>query len=1034
MFNWTKNQAAAIYESGKNIIVSAGAGSGKTAVLTERVIQKILHGTHINELLILTFTKAAAGEMKDRIREALKDNGLLDELKLIDSAYITTFDSYALAIVKKYHYLLNITSDINIVDGTLITIRKKELMDQLFDEYYANEDEQFLKLVDAFCTRDDQNLKDAVLNIAMHLEMIPDLNHYLENYVQKYFSDEFIDQMMTEFTHLVISKIDDLKVKIAELKPLVDGKYYLKLEEALGSFLTCKSIEEVRRYPNLTLPNLPRGSEEEVKSLKEKATAIIKEINALMIYGTTEEIKENILKTKDGVITIIDILKKYFFALHTYKDENEMYEFIDIALLAIRILKENPDACLEVKNSLKEILIDEYQDTNDIQETFINLIANNNVYMVGDIKQSIYRFRNANPYIFKNKYDNYAQSLGGMKIDLVENFRSREEVLGNINELFNLVMDDMLGGAAYQDSHQMVFGNKAYIKEGKTKQDYNLDVLEYDLPKDSPYRNEEVEIFAIAKDIKDKIDHQYQIFDKNKKILRPIQYRDFVIIMDRSNQFNLYKKVFEYLGIPLTVCRKENLNGSNDLFIIKNIITLIIKINEHCYDTLFKYCFTSVARSFLFNYSDEEIFDYFLNKNFKDASIYKMFQDIDIDSMTPSHLIELIIERTSFYDKIIYVGDIDNSLIRLQKLIEMASNLGSYGYDIIRFNEYLASLIKDDYEIFYELDDSGSDSVKIMNIHHSKGLEYPICYFSGLYKTFNISELKDHFFFNAKYGFIIPYFEEGINSTIYKELLKDNYLKEEVSEKIRLFYVALTRAKEKMIMVLPHHEEKMVMKDEEGHINLSIRRKYRSFADIMYTVKDDLASYFHPLDLDSLNLTKEYLFNKDKKVNHQVVKKKIEVNELDLTYQEVEHTSFSHKTNDLITKETYQNMKYGTGMHALLEHLDFKHYEPLSDKYLDAKVRAFLDSDIMHDIDQAKIYKEWEFIYTKDNVEYQGIIDLMLEYSDHITIIDYKLNDITNEDYLKQLKGYRDYVMTKSNKPIKLYLYSIMSGEIKEII
>ena len=182
-----------------------------------------------------------------------------------------------------------------------------------------------------------------------------------------------------------------------------------------------------------------------------------------------------------------------------------MFNFIDIARLAIKVVMDNPDVKEELTDTFQEILVDEYQDTSDLQELFISLISKNNVYMVGDIKQSIYRFRNANPYIFKNKYDNYAEGNNGMKIDLVKNFRSRREVLANINEVFNLVMDNLIGGAEYHESHQMVYGNTTYIEEGMTNYDYNFQVLEYELPEDKKYSKEEIEIFTIAKDIKDKI-------------------------------------------------------------------------------------------------------------------------------------------------------------------------------------------------------------------------------------------------------------------------------------------------------------------------------------------------------------------------------------------------------------------------------------------------------------------------------------------------------------------------------------------------
>ncbi len=1033
MPSWTKEQEEAIYKSGSNIIVSAGAGSGKTAVLTERVIQKIKNGIHINELLILTFTKAAAAEMKERIRQSLKENGYLDELKLIDSAYITTFDSYALSIVERYHYLLNISNNINIVEATLINIEKNKIMTKVFEEYYEYQDKLFLKLIDDFCVRDDKTLQNYFMNIANKLEMIPNVSEYLNHYLDINYSDEHINEIIKEYEKLLLDKIEDLKNKLYELSIVVDGTYYTKILDSLNNLLNCKTIDEIISNSSIKLPTLPRGSEDDVKKIKDEVSDILKQILALSIYGNEEEIKKNIFKTKDYVEIILNIINKYLNYVSEYKKENEMYEFSDIALLAIEVLQNNPEVCNQLKNSLKEILVDEYQDTNDLQETFIGLISNNNVYMVGDVKQSIYRFRNANPYIFKNKYDSYSNNDGGIKIDLVKNFRSRDIVLNNINEIFDLVMDDLIGGAEYHKSHRMVFGNSTYINEGKTDQDYNLEVLEYDYDKNSEFTKEEIEIFAIAKDIKDKVDNKYQVFDKSKKILKDVKYSDFVILMDRTSQFDLYKKVFEYLGIPLTLYKDETLNNSDDIYIIKNIIQLIIKINTNEYDTLFKYCFISVARSFLFEYTDNEIFKYFVDNNFKNSTIYNMFNNININSITPYQLLEVIFEKTNYYEKIIKIGDIDNCLVKVQKLLEMANNLSNYGYDVYLFNEYMNNLVNNGYEIKYSVGTSSEDSVKIMTIHKSKGLEYHICYFSGLYKTFNISDLKDSFIYSNKYGIITPYFEEGINYTIYKELLKDNYMKEEISEKIRLFYVALTRAKEKMIMLLPIKETNKVNKQENGSLECCVRFKYKSFADIMYSVKDYLIKYYKQIDLNTLGLTKKYLFNKEKDLNIDNNCTKLNVIPIDVQSIELSKDSFSKKIKKLISKTEQDNMKFGTNIHEILEFVDFKNYKPIEDKFINDKILKLLNSSVMKDVKDANIYKEYEFIYTNDDKQYHGVIDLMLEYSDHIDIIDYKLKDLSSMEYKEQLNGYKKYISSRSNKSVNIYLYSILDGVLKEL-
>ena len=1044
---WTPEQQLAIDKTGTNIIVSAGAGSGKTAVLTARTMRILNSGTHVNELLILTFTKAAAGEMKERIRKSIKkgipDNpSLAKELELIDQAYITTFDSFALSVVKKYHYLLNISNEIGISDASIIDMQKIKIMDQVFDKYYENPTQEFHKLIYDFCVKDDKDLKDYILKIATKIDAFPDREEYLNSYMDKFFEETYIEECIKEYENLLLDKIKEIDKLSYKLSMYTDGTFNEKISEYITPLLNCTSLDEILSTINLLgrMPILPKGSDDDTKKVRANFKASIDELKeTINEYGNKETILESISTIKQYTNIIVSIIKDYLHDFHSYKEQNGIYDFQDIALLSIRVLKENESVRNELRDTFKEIMIDEYQDTNDIQETFIGMIENNNVYCVGDIKQSIYRFRNANPYIFKNKYDNYAVGNKGFKIDLVKNFRSRREVLSNINEVFNLVMDDIIGGAEYHESHQMVYGNTSYIEEGMTDYNYDFQVLEYEEDENKKYTNAEIEIFAIAKDIKEKIDSKYQVFNKDDKVLRDITYNDFVILMDRTTDFDLYKKIFEYVGIPLTLYKDDKLNNSDDIYIIKNIIDYIVKINKKEYDTEFKYDYTSIARSYLFELSDQEIFNSFKDNNFTNNIVYETFKDLsnEITSTSITTLLERIIEKTNMYEKLIKVGNIDASMIRISKLFDIAANLSNLGYDVYTFSNYLNELLATDYDMKYSATSTGSNSVKIMTIHKSKGLEYHVCYYSGLYKGFNISDLKDRFLFDNKYGIITPYFKEGINESFIKHIVRYHYLEEEVSEKIRLFYVALTRAKETMILLTPKIEEEINDLDENNTIDITVRRKYRSFSDIMDSVKHNLIKYYKEIKLDDLNLSKQYLYNNKSlnklettsTENFEVVPINIE----QTTTITQEH--FSKNTHELITKEISNNMKFGLKVHETLEYLDFKNpqLDLIEDNFIKTKVEKFLSNPLLSNLKDANIFKEYEFIYTDDNKEYHGIIDLMIEYEDKIDIIDYKLSNIKDENYLKQLNGYKDYISTISNKEINIYLYSVIGETIEKL-
>lgn len=1023
MPNWTKEQEDAIYKDNSNIIVSAGAGSGKTAVLSERVLRKLKSGVSISNLLILTFTKAAAHEMKERIKTKIKSiPELKDELLKVDSAYITTFDSYALSIVKKYGYLINVSSNCSIIEKSIIDIKKMEFMDSTFMELYENKDPEFLKFIDTFCTKDDKQIKSYMLSIISKLDLIYNLDDYLDNYLRDFYTEEYINNSIKEYEELLIEKIGHLNKLFLDLEEYVEVEYYEKLSLELSELLLSDNYNSIKQNIK-SIPQLPKNSLEEAKKIKEEMSSIIKELTTLCEYSSIDEIKNIIYKTKENVSVIIKIVKKFNEKINDYKFSNDVYEFLDIAKMSIKILEQNEDIRNEIKNNLNEILIDEYQDTSDLQDLFISHIENNNCYMVGDIKQSIYRFRNANPNLFKNKYDKYSSCIDGIKIDLNKNFRSRSEVLNNINLIFDDIMTNMLGGADYKKSHRMVFGNSIYDTVGNTNQNNNMEFLVYDYDKDNIYKKEEIEIFIIANDIKNKIESGYKIFDKDTKEIRNIKYSDIAILLDRSTNFSLYKKIFEYLNIPLSIYKDEVLTNNTTINIIKNIIYLMINSN---YNGDFKYSFISVLRSYLFNMDDNLIFEYFDNKNFNDCELIKKVRSIDFNSMSLSNTLIEIINSFNFYEKIITVGNVSNHIVVLDNLISISKNLENLGYDIYSFYDYLNKILEENYEINYPVNLS-LEGVKIMTIHKSKGLEFNICYFASLYSKFNKSDLKERFLFDNKYGFITPIFDNGIRSTIYKELLKRKYLIDEISEKIRLFYVALTRAKEKMIMVMPQSFN-------EIDNSLFGKLKYNSFLDMISSIVDNLKPYFKHIDLEKINLSKNYNFIKQNNYKEKigVVDEKIKINDIIITSIENEDKHFSKISNKLYSSDEYKNTKFGTLIHSIFENIDFDNPQyNLLDPFIASKIKKFIETNILED--SVNLYKEYEFMYEEDNVIYHGIIDLLIEYKDCFKIVDYKLKNITDEAYINQLNGYKKYIENLTGKKVYTYLYSIIDEKLVEL-
>lgn len=1023
---WTKEQEEAINIENTNVIVSAGAGSGKTAVLTERVLRKVKNNVPIRSLLILTFTKMAAKEMKDRIRSKLTKEGLLEVLDDLDSADITTFDAYSLALVKKYYYLLNISENIKIIDSSVIELYKKDTLNSIFDELYDKGDEDFLSLIKDYCLKDDREIFDYILNLNNKLDLKPDKKKYLNSYVDIYFNEDKINNDIDTYINYIFSLVN----KIREDTEYIDDSDYLeKLNISLEELYSCNNYDDIKSI--IDTIRLPRcvNTSDITKKYKEKISGTLKEIKDLSSFVSVEEIKSGILLLKNNVSEIIKIMLLLDDKISEYKKRYDAYEYHDIAFLAIKLVRDNEEIREEIKNNLNEILIDEYQDTNDIQEEFISYIENNNVYVVGDIKQSIYRFRNANPYIFKNKYDNYSKNINGHKIDLNKNFRSREEVINNINLIFERIMDDTLGGASYRQSHEMIFGNNTYNNEGYNNQNNDIEVYAYD--NTSSFSKEEVESFIIAKDINDKINSNYQIFDRDLSSNRKIQYSDFAILVDNSRSFELYKKILEYKGIPVSILKDSNLTDGILIILIKNILSFIIKIKEKNFDIEFKKLFMSIGRSFLFEIDDDTLFNFFTNNNFYDSSIYKVAYDISLllEDISLNEIIDIIIEKYDIYSKLFLIGDYEENILRLDKLNDIINNLNDLNYTIYDLENYLSRVIDDKISIKFKVGNSSSSSVKIMTIHASKGLEFGVVYYASLYNKFNIKEAISKFSFDANYGIVIPYKDNFLYNTIYHNLSYKNYLKENISERIRLFYVALTRAREKMILLLPY-------KDNEDNaigdiVDLSIREKYKSFSDFFYSIKIIINKYIKNIDIDNLSLTKDYNILKTDNIHGYIENSdvKLNVKELDIFSLKKENSSFSKKSYNLITKKEGEMLEKGRKLHRLFELIDFKNIPDNLNDEEKLIINNFIDKI---DLNYLNVYKEYEFVYDKDNLSYHGIIDLLLEYEDSISIIDYKLKNINDIEYLKQLNGYKDYIQKLFKKDVNIYLYSIFSDVLEE--
>ena len=580
-----------------------------------------------------------------------------------------------------------------------------------------------------------------------------------------------------------------------------------------------------------------------------------------------------------------------------------------------------------------------------------------------------------------------------------------------------------LGGVDYEDHHAMIYGNHVYDELGENDQDHHLEIFQYQNT-DKEFSNTEIEAFFIAKDILDKIEHQYLVYDFDLGHNRSVTYQDFCIILDRGTYMPLYKKIFETFHIPLEIYKDSNLTEGEDILVMQNIIQLVLAIYHEQFDGNMRYYFVSIARSFLGNREDEDIFNDLESNLMYQTDIYLKAGEIakSIDHLTPSLLLERIIQDYDYYQKLILKGNIKDAMMRIDYLLDLASSMESIGYTIEDFLDYLNQMIDTKTEIRYKEGKSTSNSVKIMNIHKSKGLEFPVCYFAGIDQKFNLRDLQNRFLVDATYGILTPFYQEGIGTLFTKELIKNKYMEEEIAEKIRLFYVALTRAKEKMIMVMPAFLSQHMVKTRIDYLT---GMKYRSFYDFLTSISLNLSKYVKTICLEDLSLSKDYEFGVKKEAFRLSSDQKMEFRDLEVNAQLIQTEHASKTIQSVIDYQEAKTLEYGTKIHEMLEETDFKHV-----KNPNSYVKHLLDT---FDFLSANIYQELEFMFMKDQEEYHGIIDLMLEYEDEIKIIDYKLKNIEDDAYQKQLSVYYEYIRSVSDKKISLYLYSIMDNKVKEV-
>ena len=605
---WNEGQRKAIEARDGHYLVSAGAGSGKTAVLTERIHQLVEEGAcSLDQLLVLTFTNKAANEMKERVRRAFKDDPA--KAAEVESAAITTFDAFALSLVKKYHLSLHLDGDIQILDEGLLLIEKRKILDQILAERYGGGDPDFANFVKHYAIKDDDAIVQMTLKVLDYAELSGHKASFFTQALEAYYQEDFIADSLSRYATLLKERLGSLY----EASKSYDDPDIATLEGAfLAPLIDCQGYGEL--YANIVGQNYPRKSRKKdqdpltpldnaLHSSLGKAFNDLR--NDLANFGPEEDQKKRIEATKPYAKVFLDLAQELDARLSAYKEEKGVYAFADIAYLASEIAS-NPSIQGELRSRYRYVMVDEYQDTSDLQQNFLDAIADRNFFAVGDIKQSIYRFRNANPKIFHS----YEQTLKGKApqglIPLQTNYRSREEVLEDINAIFAGLMSEALGDVNYKSHQSLEYGNADFaLSRGD---EHHLTLLNYD--KKAGLTSDECEARIIAEDIKEKIKDGYRVLahDKeNKTAVRACEPQDFAILIARKKAFQTYAKVFAEAKIPLAISDEEDLSSQDVSALFLSCLRLPTVIDADTQAE--KHCYASIMRSYLFEESDQAIFE-----------------------------------------------------------------------------------------------------------------------------------------------------------------------------------------------------------------------------------------------------------------------------------------------------------------------------------------------------------------------------------------------------------------------------------------
>lgn len=944
---FTPEQQRVIELHNSNILVSAAAGSGKTAVLVERIIRMICDGEHpadIDRLLIVTFTNAAAAEMRERIAAGITarletDPGnehIQKQSALLHNAQITTIDSFSLFLIRNHFNEIGLDPDFRVADEGEIKLLQQEVLAQLLEDAYAGQfvpetPEQFHACVEYFCPGGRESvLEQHILNLSRYAGSFPWPAEWLEERKNDYAAGDMEALVCSDYgqylTERVNRTVEGCLEKLREVKRLCelpDGPYmYGELTEAeieqLERLTSCKDLEEqAAKIPAVIFARLPSKKDDSVDPAKRELAKAIRN----SVKDTLSDLSESYFKTplelaveqgkacREPLRMLLDLVLEFDRRLLAAKQERHLIDFSDMEHYALQILLKREkveesdgtgtdrtetkyrivpsDVAMEYRQYFQEILIDEYQDSNLVQEYLLSAISGEeegryNRFMVGDVKQSIYKFRLARPELFLEKYDTYQETGDLCRIDLAKNFRSRIQVVDAVNGVFSRIMSREIGGIAYDDKAALYPGAVYPAQEDPA---YGSELLLIRKPEKGEreesgigeqhaegagvlvdYDNvRQLEALAIAARIK-QLKGSLQVMEKSAGELRPVRYSDMVILLRTTSGWDEeFKKILEQQGIPVYITSKTGYFGALE---VQELLQFLRVLDNPRQDIpLF-----GVMQSVFGGFTQEEIAQIRSGgegHSRKRMTLYEALKEVaqsgrtveegeEISAgesageeaelsqkadtflqrighyrdLTPFTSIRDLLQRIlDDYDYLNYVTALPAGSKRranVEMLLTKASAFEKTSYfGLFHFIRYMEQLEK--YDVDYgEADtlDENADVVRIMSIHKSKGLEFPVVFVSGLSKRFNMQDANQSLIVDMDLGVAVDYVDSVRrikNKTLRRAVLSAKMKEDNLAEELRVLYVALTRAREKLILtaVLDKADEKWELAQMTGQERLT---------------------------------------------------------------------------------------------------------------------------------------------------------------------------------------------------------------------